>query len=263
MTPTTVYLHGAPGSPTELEAFAPAGFDAVAPDRFTTDPRMPLATYLDRTAVELRHATTASPTIRLVGFSLGARVALELATRLGDLCEMVELISPAAPLELGCFLPRMKGAPLFRAARLAPATLRPITWMQAQAATLAPGPLVRGLFSNSAEADARLISEPRFASNVARSLRRSYQVGSAGFRREILAYVRPWSGILAHVHAPVRIWQGSLDDWTPPDMAQALREALPNALPVRTLTGLSHFSTLKAALRQIAADQPRGIGKHG
>lgn len=53
------------------------------------------------------------------------------------------------------------------------------------------------------------------------------------------------------VTQPVAFWQGLADTWTPPAMARALAAARPETRMLRPFPGLSHYSTLKAALPEV------------
>ena len=248
----TIYFHGAPGSPTELALFEAAEVGVSAWDRFVDRPRLTFDDYLQAVSEEIASGADGAP-IRLIGFSIGARVALEIACRLAGSVNCVELISPAGPLELGDFLPRMEGRLVFGLARSTPHLLPSLTWAQARMAELAPHRLLKMMFADSAGADAALSADPCFAAAMIQMITRSLGAGALGYRREIVAYVKPWSSILSHVSAPVRIWQGAADNWTPPEMARALKTALPNAEPIRLLDGLSHYSTLRLALKELGA----------
>jgi pimeloyl-ACP methyl ester carboxylesterase len=247
----TIYLHGAPGSPAELEGFGAPTPGWSAPDRFVDRVDLPFSAYLDVFARDLEAAADAAP-LRLVGFSAGARVALEIAGRLKGRVSRIELISPVAPFELGAFLPRMAGRNLFALARGAPYLFPGVTWLMSRLGDGWPKQLFNLVFADPAGADAALVRDPSFAAAALASLRRSNGPGAPGYAREILACVRPWDVDLATIEVPVRIWQGSVDNWTPPDMAGALQARLPNAEPMRLLAGLSHYSTLRHALGELA-----------
>ena len=248
----TIYFHGAPGSPAELALFEAAEVRMSAWDRFVDRPRLPFDDYLDAISEEIASRAAGAP-IRLIGFSIGARVALEVACRVAGSVGSVELISPGGPLELGNFLPRMEGRLVLGVARSAPCLLPSLTWVQARMADLAPHRLLGIMFAGSSGADAALSVDPCFSAAMIQMISGSLGAGAAGYRREIVAYVKPWSSILSHVSAPVRIWQGAADNWTPPEMARALQTALPNAEPIRLLDSLSHYSTLRLALKELEA----------
>ena len=248
----TVYFHGAPGSPAELNLFGLRELNWAAPDRFMDRTSLPFRAYLDALAQELDTRYAPAP-LRLIGFSAGARVALELAGRLKGRISRIELISPTAPLELGDFVPRMEGRRVFTLVRDAPGLFPAWTWTMARVGGWFPRQVFKAVFAHPAGADAALAADPAFAAAVTAMLRRSVGDASSGFRREILACVHPWFIDLATVDVPVRIWQGTVDNWTPVDMAQALQALLPNAEPMRLLDGLSHYSALRHTLVEIAA----------
>lgn len=244
----TFYFHGAPGSPRELDLFGPRPSAWSSPDRFLQRPELSFEPYVEALARDVEAEADGAP-LRLVGFSAGARIALELAARLPGSVKRVELISPAAPFELGDFLPRMEGRPVFNLARSAPALLGPMCWWMTRVVDpLQPRALFDIAFSRPAGADADLASDPVFAAAAAGLLRRAMGPGAKGYRREILACVRPWRVDLSAITAPLRIWQGTVDNWTPPDMAAALHAELPSAEPLTLQDGLSHYSTLRCAL---------------
>ena len=240
--PATLYFHGLPGSAAELAAFGPdiaartAGFHVAARGG-------DFARLAEQTA-----ASFPDGPLRLVGFSLGAAAALRVAPHLGERVERIDLVSPAAPLQLGDFLGQMAGAPVFRAALAGRLPFAALTFVQAQVARLAPEKLAAALMANAKGEDRALATDPRFIAALAQSLRHSLLGSRAAYTSEIRAYVADWRDHLSQVHQPVAIWQGSEDDWTPPAMAEALAAALPLRPEVTMLQGLSHFSTLRAYL---------------
>lgn len=259
-----VYFHGAPGGPAELELCPGAQERFVAPDRFTASAEMAFSEYIDRLAGELVLRAAGEPMV-LVGFSAGARVALEVAGRQPAGVSAVELIAPAAPLELGDFLPDMQGRPVFETALHRPQSFGRLVWAQGLLARWAPALLYRIVFAKPAGADAALARDGAFRATVTAIMRESLTKGAAGYSREILDIVRPWSDMLSHVAAPVRIWRGDADNWAPPALSDALASRLPNCVEVRTLPGLSHYSTLVAALTAliemgVETGEPRPAG---
>jgi pimeloyl-ACP methyl ester carboxylesterase len=252
----TLYFHGLPGSLAELTGFGPdiaqavSHFHVVAPrDALGMGPRVE---YFERLA-ELIAAQFPKNPLRLVGFSLGAAAALRVASHLDERVVQIDLVSPAAPLQLGDFLEGMAGAPVFRAALAGRAALAALTLVQAQVARLAPGKMAAALMANAQGSDRALASDPRFIAALAQSLRTSLLEQRPAYTAEIRAYVADWRADLARVRQPVAIWQGSEDDWTPPAMAGALADALPGRPKVTMIAGLSHFSTLRHYLAQDAA----------
>lgn len=245
--PAAIYFHGLPGSSAELAGFGPqiaaraAGFHVAA-----------RAGDFARLAQGIAARIPDEP-LHLVGFSLGAAAALRVAPLLGDRVERIDLVSPAAPLQLGDFLVGMAGAPVFRAAQAGALLFAALTLVQAQAARLAPGKMAAALMAKAKGADRELAADPRFIAALAQSLRHSLLDERPAYIAEIRAYVGDWRADLAKVHQPVRIWQGTEDDWTPPAMAEALAAALPFRPAVTMLPGLAHFSTLR---HYLAAEAP-------
>lgn len=251
-----VYFHGQPGSPDELTLVSagrlPAGL--FAPDRGVDRPDLPLGPYLDHLAASVVVRFPTGP-IQLVGFSLGAFVALEVALRLADREVRLDLVSPAAPLGLGEFLPDMAGGAVFGLAARSPGLFGLLTGLQGGLARVAPGLLFGQIFAGAAGADADLARDPAFQATITRILRNALAHGAKGYRREVLGYVAWPPERLSGLTQPVALWQGEADTWTPPAMAQALAGALPGAPTLRTFPGLSHYSTLQAALPEIFAGQ--------
>ena len=256
MTGRIVYFHGQPGSPAELGLVGAADLAArlgvQAADRALDAPAPGFQGRIAATAAAL--AANASP-VRLIGFSLGAFVAMEVALRLADtapdLPVSLDLVSPAGPLALGDFLPRMAGGPVFRLARDAPAAFDALTAVQGLVAGLAPGWLVGRLFAGATGPEATLTADPDFRRGMARMVRGTLSRGAAIYRQDMQAYATQDAARLARLHRPVRIWQGRDDTWTPPQMAEALARALPDVRSLTWLDGLSHYSTLQQALPRI------------
>jgi pimeloyl-ACP methyl ester carboxylesterase len=261
MTGQIVYFHGQPGSPAELTLIGAgalaeqAGLQAA--DRALQDPGPGFQGRISAEAAAL--AAQARP-VQLIGFSLGAFVAMEVALRLAELAPSLpvrlDLISPAGPLALGDFLPGMAGGPLFRLARDAPAAFAAVTRLQGVGAGLVPGWLVGLLFTGAAGPEAALTAMPAFRRGAAQMVRGALGPGATIYRQDILAYVAQDPARLSRLDRPVRIWQGREDTWTPPAMADALARTLPDVRSLTYLDGLSHYSTLQRALPRILGPDP-------
>lgn len=238
-----VYFHGQPGGPGEWAANAP---DRLRDAAWLVDRNTPLT--FDDMAADL--AARFPEGMRLVGFSAGAFAALQVARRLGPLAAHLHLVSPAAPLQLGQFLPDMAGGPIFRMAMERPRLFQLVVQAERWLARIAPGFLLGRLFATAQGGDRTLARAPLFRSGMAQVLRAGLGRDPRGFESEVLAYVRDWRADLAGIAAPVTIWQGDQDNWTPPAMGQALHAALPGSELVM-LAGCSHYSALRAALKRI------------
>jgi pimeloyl-ACP methyl ester carboxylesterase len=243
-----VYLHGQPGGPGEWLACAPAGMAAITPDRNT-------APGLAALAAQIGAAAGPGP-ITLIGFSLGAPVALALAAALGGRVAQLHLVSPAAPLALGDFLPTMAGGALFRLARDRPALFRLPARLEGLAARTAPGLLFDRLFATASGDDVHLRRDPAFRAAMAAVLRDGLGRDPAGFIAEVTAYAAGTAPADGAIAAPIHIWQGGDDSWTPPAMAQALAASLPGDVTLTHLPGCGHYGALRAALAQIHAQSP-------
>lgn len=236
----TLYLHGLPGGAEELR-LGPGREMWRVPDRLTWTG---YEAGLSALASDLPDRT------HLVGFSLGTMTALRLAALRPDRVASVTLVSAAAPLDLGDFLPRMAGAPVFRAALTSPAKLARMTAAQCHFARLVPGLMLRLLFAGTGKDErAHALANPYLFADL---LRRTYGSGRAAYLAELAAYVGGWSDVLARVSAPVMLHHGSADRWSPPAMAEALARALPDA-QVSHHNGLGHYGTLVHVLRGDAA----------
>lgn len=244
---STVYFHGAPGGPGELDWAGLAGGHAIAIaiDRFG----LPAATSVELVdaLVERIGSVAAHGPLRFIGFSAGCRWALAVAARLGARVVRIDLIAPLGPFRLGHYGPRLKGYPLFELARQRPGALRWVLACQALLARRAPGLLLRLLLQGSRGADRALAQDPAFRTLVLALLRHALDAEQGRYARELLFASEDWSPVLAEVTVPVRIWHGAQDDWAAPGMGEALARQLPNGSAV-VLDGLSHYSALQRSL---------------
>lgn len=243
-----VYCHGLPGCTAELGAFGAANIvqqmhSLARLDSSGGDYETNLVAAFDALEIE-------EPSI-VVGFSLGAMSAIHLAARRAHLVSKLILISPAAPLQLGDFLPKMAGRPVFAAAQRGPMALRILSVLQAVLISIAPRLVIHTMFRASPKADKRLLAQEEVFDSVANGLRDCLLSRQAAYRIELLAYVRPWTKVVSEVRCPAEIWQGSLDDWTPPAMAEAIKQQLGDRAVLTICPGLGHYSTLHAALQRL------------
>jgi pimeloyl-ACP methyl ester carboxylesterase len=248
---TVVYFHGMPGSPRELTICGgDFALSAWAPNRTRDRLELSWADYRKSLAAEIALRNPACG-LRLVGFSLGCVAALEIAGLLGEKITSVDLVSPAAPLDLGDFLPDMAGRAIFELARDRPTLFAAVVRAQGALARFWPAQLHRLLFATARGEDLRLAREPEFRAMMKEILREAYNEGARGFRREVTSYVTQQTRALAAIKAPVELWHGADDNWSPASMTQSLNAALPRVSKMRILAGLSHYSTLQAALPEI------------
>lgn len=246
----SVYFHGNPGGPAELELL---GGDAVrswfAPDRaaLPLEPEARITRLL-----EMISESSGEQAVRFIGFSAGAHVALQVAARMPDANLTLHLVSPAGPLESGDYLASMAGGPVFNAAMRHSHLFAAMVGAQSLCARWFPGLLTEVLFATAQGTDSTLKSDAQFVRPYRTILQSCLVAGRASYKAEIKAYVTPWAGMVAKVVHPVTIWQGSCDNWTPPEMAEALARLLPNVQAHHLIAGQSHFSTLQTALAALA-----------
>ncbi len=246
--PAWVYCHGLPGLPEELRlsGFLPAATNAVMLDRLGA----PGGGHEESLLAAFDSLGLKEP-VMVAGFSLGAMSALRLAARRPLLVHSLVLASPAAPLELGDFLPAMAGRPVFEAARRGPISLGVLGVFQSGLLSVAPKALVSTMFRKSCAAEQRLLSSKPFADTVTRGLRTCLGPHRAAYQRELSEYVSPWADLLDDIRCDVEIVQGAEDDWTPPAMAEALRQRLGARALLTVIPGLGHYSALQAAAAQL------------
>jgi len=253
-----LYLHGLPGSfASEMEIVFGAdtetsrmiGLDRLGALGQGEDYDTAILAAFDRAADAL-HGEGA---LRLVAFSLGAMAALRIAAFRPDRIASLDLIAPAAPLQLSDFLADMAGKPVFQAAQKGAPWLGLFTLVQSAGLRLAPGLVASQLFANAPDTERRLMTLPERREAFIADLRHALHLHSAAYKAELRAYVSDWSHFLPEVRTPVRIWQGSADTWAPPAMARALSAAVGGACEIAILDGLSHYGALVHSLPEILA----------
>ena len=217
-----LYAHGTPGSAAEL-----------SPSPFTAPILAP-------------HTRLTAPT-HIIAFSLGAHLAITAAAAQPDHVSRLTLISPAAPLDLGDFLPHMAGRAVFRAARTPP-LLRALAAVQLHLLRRSPDRFLALLFRDAPTSEHSLLSSPPHRDAILQALHDS--LPTPAYRDALQAYVRPWSHLLPRVACPVTLHCGSADTWTPPAMSDALAAHLSDATRV-THPDLGHYATLYRVLDEM------------
>ena len=239
------FCHGVPGGPDDAALLEAGDRLVIAPNLFdfaTGDPVQNLLTVFDTACAE-----EGSDGMHVVGFSIGAMAALRLAAARPQMVAKVTVISPAAPLQLGSFLPEMAGAPVFKLAMRHLTALRMLTAVQGLLARKAPGILINQLFAKCGVQEQALMSDPQFLAALRAAMRNSFAEHRAGYLKYLSAYVADWTEDLARVQAPVEIWHGDADTWAPMAMSEAIREMIPSSCALNIVAGGEHYSTLKAA----------------
>ncbi|PHR91300.1 MAG: hypothetical protein COA69_12375 [Robiginitomaculum sp.] len=251
--PVFIYFHGSPGAEQELDLVGAAGWrydiNFYIPNRHPTTQLRGDALF-DQIALDIQEAYPERP-LRLIGFSLGGSFALQMAYRLGEQVERVDLIAPAAPLELGDFLPHMIGKPVFKLAKKSPFLLSAQVKVQSLLVRYAPNTLYNIVFSSAVGGDIPLAKNEGFKAVIIGILKTTVTTGSKAYVRELCTYVQPWAHILEHIKTPTTLWHGTDDNWAPLSMSEALQKALPEGAQLNKMLGLSHYSALIEALPKI------------
>ena len=239
----TAFLHGLPGSRADLDAVLPPGSLGSRPRPTVLPPQRPALTdtWLD-----------AHPGARLIGHSLGAWAALRAAARNPGLVGSLVLVSPAAPLPLGNFLPNMAGAPVMRAARLGRNALGALTAVQALMLRLAPNKLVGLMHRGDDPGERALLGDARVVATRIEGLQAQLLRGRAAYLDAVTAYARDDGAWLGGLRCPVRILHGTADRWAPPAMADALAARL--RVPVEWYEGLGHYGVLHEAMPRLCRE---------
>ena len=261
---TALYLHGLPGSfASEMEiVFGPGKSPRylVALERLVTLSEehsydTAVLGAFDRVASAHRYTGP----IRLVGFSLGAMPALRIAAARSDRIASLDLIAPAAPLQLGNFLDGMAGKPVFEAAQQDGYRLGLLTRIQSTGLKLTPDLIARYLFAAAPDGERSLMGTTERRKAFLSGMKHCLHEHSRAYKAELRAYVTDWSDTLPKVTTPVRIWQGTDDNWTPAVMARALSASLGGPTEVTFLNGLSHYGALVQSLPTIIAQNAAQI----
>lgn len=250
-----VYLHGTPGAACEAEFLAAAAkanglcILALAREQVAGDSS---EAYLRQLTAEVVQLVGERP-LHLIGFSIGASLALRIAARLPTPAAGVWLVSAAAPLELPGSLDGMgAGRYTFALARQFPRLFAGLAAYQGWLGRHFPTVLLGMLFQGAQGADARLLGETAHKAQLLRIQRQGFARGAAAYVRDVQAYEQPWAACLAEVRAPVQLWHGELDNWAPPGMPRNLLAALATS-ELHVLPGLSHYSCLLAASAPLCA----------
>jgi len=245
-----VYFHGAPGAPEECSIFdlegKNHGLTFICLDRFSVDPSFSGEAYYKLLAAEISRIASGKP-VDVVGFSIGAFVALQTFRYMTDGVGSLHLVSAAAPLEAGNYLEGMAGKQVFKLAKAAPTLFILLSYWQGLLAWLSPDALFRLLFASAAGEDKALAADREFRAGITKVLKACFIGRVRGYARDIGLYVRSWKTTLAEVSVNTHIWHGAEDNWSPPLMAEYLKSAIPGCTSTKIFNGLSHYSCLYQA----------------
>ena len=241
---TVVFCHGMPGSIADAELLQRVNPNVkiITLNLLDVDPAQIDIGLQKSFDVALRQAE--SPQVNLVGFSIGAMAAIKLAALRPDCVSRLTLISPAAPLTLGEFLPKMAGKPVFNLANRSPTLLRFLTRLQGLIARVSPNTMINMLFANCGTMEQELLKDPLFRNILSQALYASLVQKPKSYQSYVCAYVSDWSGVLPDVSCPVVLWHGTKDTWSPPEMSEKLKKAFGGKAIVNWVDDAEHYSAL-------------------
>jgi len=251
---TVIYFHGAPGAPEECAIFdlyaKERGLTFICFDRFSGDYSTAGDAYYQFLARQISKQA-AGKKVDVIGFSIGAFIALQTCRYLGNGVRSLHLISAAAPLDAGGFLDDMAGKRVFQLAKTAPILFVLLSYWQGLLALLFPNTLFRLLFASAAGDDKALSVDREFQSGITQVLRACFIGRVQGYVRDVRAYVQPWKDTLSGIGVNTHIWHGAEDNWSPVAMAEYLASAIPGCSSTEVFNGLSHYSCLYRAAPEI------------
>jgi len=258
-----IYFYGAPGAPDECSIFdryaKDSGLTIICFDRFSVKPSIAGDAYYQLLAREISKLANGRR-VDVIGFSIGAFIALQTCRHLTNEVESLHLISAGAPLDAGDYLESMAGKQVFKLAKSFPALFILLSYWQKILALLFPYALFRLLFS-SAEGEDKILAENReFQSNIISVLKSCFAGRVQGYARDIRAYVHPWKDTLSAITVNTYIWHGADDNWSPRLMANYLGSAIPGCNAPEIFRGLSHYSCLYRAVPEICKQLNRKNG---
>ncbi|MEC3862307.1 alpha/beta hydrolase [Mesobacterium sp. TK19101] len=210
----TVYLHGLPGSGTELA--------------MTRLPNLTVVNRAQRSFADLAKALPKSE-LHLVGFSMGAPAALRLAALCPGQVVRVTIVSPIAPRSMGGDVP-------------------PFATGGGLLSKVMPG-VAQAKRIIAAEPD--FFSDPSTRSALKQALKDGLGPLKPITEREIAAYEKPWEKVLDQIRCQVSIWRGEADPFTTAQSVTALSRSLPYA-EVNWLRRCGHYGALAEVMNALA-----------
>ena len=254
------YFHGVPGAPIEAQMLHQAALEhgirlQVVERNLPSE--LSSEAYLNELAQQISAAAAGQP-IRLIGFSIGACLALRVAARLGDRVTTVYLLSAAAPLQIPSNSVGMgAGRYTFLWAQRYPRLFLAFAWYQALLAKLSPSLLLNLLFAGAGGKDPELLRQADTRAWLANIQRACFKHGTTGYARDVKLYVEPWAAELAKVTAAVSLWHGEADNWAPLAMSVYLQRNLANASQLTRCTGQAHYGCLLENAHAVMASVQR------
>jgi pimeloyl-ACP methyl ester carboxylesterase len=249
------YFHGAPGALEEAAWLASAaqanGLCLLALERDSLGPHLQGEAYVAQLTAEVLRLAGDHP-VHLLGFSIGASLALRVAARLPTPAAGIWLVSAAAPLEWpACWQGMGAGRYTFALAQSYPRLFNLLAVYQGWLARHFAGLLLRTLFQGARGADAELLAQAPQREQLMRVQRQCFARGAGAYVRDVRCYVEPWAACLPQVQAPLQLWHGDQDNWAPVTMAQGLLAQFGSQAQLHWLAGRSHYSCLMDAAQPL------------
>jgi pimeloyl-ACP methyl ester carboxylesterase len=229
-------------------------------ERFAVDHSIDAAAYF-RCLADAITLLTGGEAVELVGFSVGAFVALHVYCAIPRQVSGIQLVSAAAPLADDSLWKTAAGRGVFRLAQTQLALFRRFCGLQGWAAKRWPEPMLNALFAGTAKAERDLLAQPAFCAAMLNSLRAGLGRFSQGYARDVLLYVQPWQALLSEIHAPTCLWHGEQDTWAPLAMADYLQSQLPNVRQYHGIAGLAHYSCLLKSAEALCWQIAENLGQ--
>lgn len=259
-----IYFHGAPGGPGEASIFDEHAkrnnIRLICLDRFSITLGSTPSQYYQTIVDHINHQTNGAQ-VDLIGFSIGCQCAIEVSALLNEKVRRLYLISAAAPLCGGDFLPTMAARTIFSLALRKPIFFSLLSYSQAVLATLMPRLLFKMLFASAQGEDRKLAKKNQFKNDLTIILSDCFNRNVKGYMREIHLYVRSSQTSVLSCKARTYLWHGADDNWSPPAMADYLQKSMPASLSLNVMPGLSHYSCLKASVPEVCAHLKAELNK--
>lgn len=226
------HIHGLPGSTGESElftSFKPANLLHLKPFGVAGQEKL----------------IQAHSQFSIVAFSLGSKTAMEIAAAYPQKVQKITLVSPAAPLELGNFLPHMDGRMVFEIAQANSLLYALMTFGMGMMAQYSPAYLMKRMFGESCEAEQELLKNETFRRVFCQGLKQSLVDERVQYMKAVKEFGQPWADTLNQVVCPVEIWHGTRDTWAPFAMGQALAKRIGKNATLVPCDTLGHYSTFR------------------
>ncbi|MEV7279970.1 alpha/beta hydrolase [Streptomyces sp. NPDC093111] len=123
-----------------------------------------------------------------------------------------------------------------------------------------PARLLDDLGAELSPHDRRVVEDPRVRTVLLRTYEEALRVSHHGWLDDCLAFVRPWGFDVSAVAAPVLLWHGLDDAFSPVAHTRWLAEHIPSAEPV-LVPDAGHFAAQYALPQVLRRLDGQGIGR--